>query len=176
MPRFLEGKDTQLSACKSMASKRLQMKILKPKMLIVFKIPARLFGESLSLALSPEPSKIHNHWDEIQPMGERNGNVLGLAEVTHLACGRGFSAVLHPPLRLPEFLPGSLTCSSAGSRTLAPGKCWKQAAVSAGSRSSTSSPPCPNSGSGETSPRYAAPGNRCRIKLHDLLFYDHGSK
>ena len=141
-----------------------------------FKIPARLFGESLSLALRPEPSKIHNHWDEIQPMGERNGNVLGLAEVTHLACGRGFSAVLHPPLRLPEFLPGSLTCSSAGSRTLAPGKCWKQAAVSAGSRSSTSSPPCPNSGSGETSPRYAAPGNRCRIKLHDLLFYDHGSK
>ena len=84
--------------------------------MIAFKIPARLFGESLSLVLIPEPSKIHNHWDEIQPMGERNGNVLGLAEVTHLACGRGFSAVLHPPLRLPEFLPGSLTCSSARAR------------------------------------------------------------
>ena len=29
MPSFLGGKDTQLSACKSMASKRLQMTICK---------------------------------------------------------------------------------------------------------------------------------------------------
>ena len=31
MPSFLGGKDTQLSACKSMASKRLQMKMFKTK-------------------------------------------------------------------------------------------------------------------------------------------------
>ena len=128
--------------------------------MIAFKIPARLFGESLSLVLIPEPSKIHNHWDEIQPMGERNGNVLGLAEVTHLACGRGFSAVLHPPLRLPEFLPGSLTCSSPWRRENAGSRRW-----GAHRRSAAACVLIP-AHSGETSSGYAARGNRCQMKLH----------